>query len=160
MKRLLTLTEYTAAAFLLAIALLTFGNVVARDVLQSQIPDWFDLSKQLQGIAVFWGIAIATYRGSHICVDITWERANAVWRRWIDIVATTCVLAFLLPLAWMVWVKLGSTGTQTTSDLRIPLVVFFAVSAAGVTASALLALARLIKLVRRSPLAEPEVVHG
>ena len=160
MKKLLTITEYTAAAFLLAIALLTFGNVVARDLLHSQIPDWFDLSKQLQGIAVFWGIAIATYRGSHICVDISWEHASAAGRRWIDIVATACTLAFLVPLAWMVWFKLGSTGTQTTSDLRLPLVFFFAVSAAGVTASALLAGARLVQLVRGQALHDAEAVHG
>ena len=43
--------------------------------------------------------------------------------------------AFLLPLAWMVWVKLGGAGTQATSDLRLPLVWFYAVSAAGVTAA-------------------------
>jgi hypothetical protein len=24
----------------------------------------------LQGIAMFWGIALATYYGSHICVDV------------------------------------------------------------------------------------------
>jgi TRAP-type transport system small permease protein len=114
----------------------------------------------LQGIAVFWGIAIATYRGSHICVDITWEHAGAAGRRWIDIVATAITLAFLLPLAWMVWVKLGSTGTQTTSDLRIPLVYFFAVSAAGVTASAVLAAARLVQIVRSSPESHAQAPHG
>lgn len=160
MNRLLGFVEYTAAGFLLAVALLTFGNVIARDVLGAQIPDWFDLSKQLQGIAMFWGIAIATYRGGHICVDISWEHASARGRWWIDIVATAVTLAFLLPLAWMVWVKLGSTGTQTTSDLRIPLKFFFAVSAAGVTATALLAAARLVQLVRGGPTLGGGVAHG
>ena len=160
MNRLLSIVEYTAAGFLLAVALLTFGNVIFRDVLGSQIPDWFDLSKQLQGIAMFWGIAIATYRGGHICVDISWEHASARGRWLIDITATAVTLAFLLPLAWMVWVKLGSAGTQTTSDLRIPLKVFFAVSAAGVTATALLAAARLLQLVRGGPTLSGEVKHG
>lgn len=148
MKRLLSVTESIAAFFLLAIALLTFGNVLAREMFQTQIPDWFDLSKQLQGIAIFWGIAIATYRGAHICVDLSWEWANDAGKRWIDIVATLFILAFLLPLAWMVWSKLGSTGTQTTSDLRLPLIWFYAVSAAGVTATAALALVRLLQLIR------------
>lgn len=151
MKRLLYVTESISAFFLLAVALLTFGNVLARELLKTQIPDWFDLSKQLQGIAIFWGIAIATYRGSHICVDLSWEWANAAGKRWIDIVATLFILAFLLPLAWMVWSKLGSVGTQTTSDLRLPLVWFYAVSAAGVTATAALALIRLRQLFRSSP---------
>ena len=148
MKRLLSVTESISAFFLLAIALLTFGNVLAREMFQTQIPDWFDLSKQLQGIAIFWGIAIATYRGAHICVDLSWEWANDAGKRWIDIVATLFILAFLLPLAWMVWSKLGSTGTQTTSDLRLPLIWFYAVSAAGVTATAVLAAVRLLQLIR------------
>lgn len=160
MKRLLAVTESIAAFFLLAIALLTFGNVLAREMFQTQIPDWFDLSKQLQGIAIFWGIAIATYRGGHICVDLSWEWADAAGKRWIDIAATLCMLAFLIPLTWMVWVKMGSTGTQTTSDLRLPLVWFFALSAAGVTATAGLAAVRLVQLVRRSADTTLESVDG
>lgn len=160
MKRLLTVIESISAFFLLAIALLTFGNVLARELLQTQIPDWFDLSKQLQGIAIFWGIAIATYRGAHICVDLSWEWANAAGKRWIDIIATLFILLFLLPLAWMVWSKLGSTGSQTTSDLRLPLVWFYAVSAAGVTATATLAVVRLVQLIRGTANITLESTHG
>lgn len=155
MKRALSTFETIAAAFLLAIALLTFGNVALRETLGRQIPDWFDLSKQLQAIAMFWGIALATFRGSHICVDVLWEHCGQPGRRFIDIAATALMLAFLLPLAWMVWVKLGSTGTQTTSDLRLPLVWFYALSAAGATAAAVLAAARLMALWRgQAPITE------
>ena len=160
MKRLLTVTESISAFFLLAIALLTFGNVLARELLQTQIPDWFDLSKQLQGIAIFWGIAIATYRGAHICVDLSWEWANSAGKRWIDIIATLFILLFLWPLAWMVWSKLGSTGSQTTSDLRLPLVWFYAASAAGVTATATLAVVRLVQLIRGTVDSSLESTHG
>lgn len=155
MKRALSVFEAVAAAFLLAIALLTAGNVLLRETLGRQIPDWFDLSKQLQAIAMFWGIALATWRGSHIGVDVLWEHCGARGRRRIDLAATALTLAFLLPLAWMVWTKLGGTGTQTTSDLRLPLVWFYAVSAAGVTAAAVLAAARLVALWR-SQSTEPE----
>lgn len=160
MKRLLAAIESISALFLLAIALLTFSNVLARELFQTQIPDWFDLSKQLQGIAIFWGIAIATYRGGHICVDLSWECANEAGKRWIDIIATLCLLGFLVPLAWMVWSKLGSTGTQTTSDLRLPLVWFYAVSAAGVTATAAMASVRLVQLVRGTADTSLESVNG
>ncbi|MFT3820747.1 MAG: TRAP transporter small permease [Rubrivivax sp.] len=148
MKRALSAFETVAAAFLLAIALLTAGNVLLRETLGRQVPDWFDLSKQLQAIAMFWGIALASFRGSHICVDLLWEHCAAPNRRRIDLAATALTLAFLLPLAWMAWVKLGGAGTQTTNDLRLPLVWFFAVSAAGVTAAAVLAAARLRALWR------------
>ena len=81
------------------------------------------------GIALFWGIAIATYHGRHICVDVavgTPGRAPAGAA--LDLLATAVTLAFLAPMAWMVWVKVRGTGTQATSDLRLPLVWFYAVS--------------------------------
>lgn len=151
MKRFLSATESTAALFLLLIALLTAGNVVLRDLFSIQIPDWFDGTKQLQGIALFWGIALATWRGSHICVDIVWEHLRPAGRRLMDVVATTIALAFLAPMAWMIWVKVGSTGGQTTSDLRLPLTWFYAVGAVGATVAAILAAARLLALARRRP---------
>lgn len=142
MRRLLPFAEDAAALSLLLVALLTAGNVALRDLLGVQIPDWFDLSKQLQAIALFWGIAVATRRGSHICVDVAWERCSARGRRRLDLLATALVALSLAPLAWMVWVKVAGAGTQTTSDLRIPLVPFLALSAAGATAAFLLALVR------------------
>ncbi len=148
MKRLLSITENTAALFLLAIALLTAGNVLLRDVFSQQIPDWFDGTKLLQAIAIFWGIAVATYRGGHIAVDIVWEHVGRRGRRRIDIVATLVTTAFLAPLAWMTWVKVASTGTQITHDLHLPVVWFYALGAAGATVAALLGALRVIELWR------------
>ncbi|HLS56119.1 MAG TPA: TRAP transporter small permease [Zeimonas sp.] len=148
MRRLLATTENIAALLLLAIALLTASNVVLRDLFSMQIPDWFDGSKQLQAMALFWGIAIATYRGGHICVDLLWEHLGPRGRCWLDLFATLVTLAFLAPLAWMVWVKVGSTGTQASSDLRLPLVWFYAVGALGATVAALLGALRAIELAR------------
>lgn len=153
MKRLLATTENVAALFLLAIALLTAGNVALRDLFSMQVPDWFDGSRLLQSIALFWGIAIATYRGGHICVDIVWEHLGPRGRRWLDVFATLVTFAFVAPLAWMVWVKVGSTGTQATSDLRLPLVWFYPLGALGATVAALLGALRAIELVRGK---EPE----
>jgi len=149
MKRLLSAIETVAAFFLLAIALLAAGNVLLRDLFSVSIPDWYDGSRLLQGIALFWGVALATYYGSHICVDIVWEHLKPNGQRALDLVATLVVLAFLAPLAWMVWVKVGNTGTQGTSDLRLPMVWFYAVAAVGITVSVLLALVRLLRLWQR-----------
>jgi TRAP-type C4-dicarboxylate transport system permease small subunit len=146
MNRILAATEMVAAFFLLAIALLTAGNVLLRDVFSVQIPDWFDGSRMLQGIALFWGVALTTYYGSHICVDLLWEHLGRRGRRWIDLLATLIVLAFLGPMAWMVWVKVGSTGTQGTMDLRLPLVWFYGFAAVGAVVAALLAAVRIVYL--------------
>lgn len=150
MKRLLDVGESLAAILLLLIALLTAGNVLLRDVLSIQVPDWFDFSRMLQAIALFWGIAIATYRGGHICVDIVWEHLPPLGRRVLDAIAMSFVLLLLAPMAWMVWVKIGAMGTQATMDLRVPLIWFFSVAGVGATAAALLALRRLWEILRGS----------
>lgn len=148
MKRLLSATETVAAFFLLAIALLTALNVLLRDLFSVQIPDWYDGSRMLQGIALFWGVALATYYGSHICVDALWEHLKAPGRRRLDIAATLLTLAFLAPLAWMVWVKVAGTGTQGTMDLRLPLWVFYSVASVGASVAAVLAVVRIVFLWR------------
>ncbi|MEO7151986.1 MAG: TRAP transporter small permease subunit [Burkholderiaceae bacterium] len=143
MKRLLAATETVAAVFLLFIALVTAANVILRDLFAVQIPDWFDGSKLVMCIALFWGMAVATYHAGHICVDVLWEHLGPANRRRLDLVAGVVTLAFLAPMAWMVWVKVASTGTQTTMDLRIPLVGFYALAACGALAAALLAARRV-----------------
>lgn len=154
MKKILALTETLAAVFLLLIALLTAGNVLMRDLFSVQIPDWFDGSKLLQGIALFWGFAVTTYYGSHICVDVLWEHLKPARQRLLDLMATTVTLIFLGVLAWMVWVKVGNVGKQTTSDLQIRLDYFYAVAAVGATAAVVLAALRLVDQWRN---ASPEM---
>jgi TRAP-type C4-dicarboxylate transport system permease small subunit len=148
MKRLIAATETVAAVFLLLIALLTAANVALRDLVSIQIPDWFDGTKMLMAIALFWGIAVATYHAGHIAVDIVWEHLHPRGRRLMDIVAGVVTLAFLAPMAWMVFAKVLASGGQATSDLRLPLVWFTTIAACGAVAAALLALARLVELLR------------
>lgn len=146
LDKILAFTESVAAFFLLLVAALTFSNVCVRYLFQTQIPDWFDLSKQFQAIAILWGIALTTYRGSHICVDIVWEHAGPAWRRRIDIFATATTLLLLAPMAWMIWFMVGNMGTEATSDLRLPLRYFYAVAALGAVAAAILAGKRILRL--------------
>jgi TRAP-type transport system small permease protein len=146
LDKILSITESVAAFFLLLVAVLTFSNVGARYLFHTQIPDWFDLSKQFQAIAIMWGIALATYRGSHICVDIVWEHSGSAWRRRIDLIATGVTLLLLAPMAWMIISMVGNMGSEATSDLRIPLHYFYAIAAVGAVAAAILAAKRMLKL--------------
>jgi TRAP-type C4-dicarboxylate transport system permease small subunit len=147
-QRLLAATETVAAVFLLLIALLTATNVALRDLLSVQIPDWYDGSKLLMAIALFWGIAVTTYHAGHIAVDIVWEHLRAPGRRALDIVAGLVTLAFLAPMAWMVFAKVLAGGTQATTDLRLPLMWFQSIAACGAIAAAVLAALRVLLLLR------------
>ena len=153
MNRILRASENIAALFLLLIALLVTVNVALRYSMSVQVPDWFDVSRLLQAIAIFWGIALTTYRGTHICVDVVWEHMGPRGKRLLDQFATGVTLLFLLPLAWMVWAKVRTTGTQATMDLRLPHVYFYAFAAVGATAAALLAAKRLWDLSRGEEIA-------
>lgn len=152
LDKILAFTESVAALFLLLVAALTFFNVCVRYLFDTQIPDWFDLSKQLQAIAIMWGIALATYRGSHICVDILWEHANGAWQRRIDVFATAATLLLLAPMAWMIFSMVSMMGTEVTSDLRIPLHYLYTIAAVGAVAAAILAVKRIVVLfAQRAP---------
>ncbi len=148
MKRLLAATETTAAFFLLLIALLTASNVFVRYVFGFQIPDWFDGASMLQAIALSWGFALATYYGSHICVDLFWELSSPATKRRIDLFATALTLVFSTAMAWMMWVKSLNTGGQTTMDLLLPLDWFFIPASFGLSVGAVLCALRLVKLWR------------
>lgn len=162
MKRFLAATETIAAVFLLLIALLIAANVFMRDVFGMTVPDWFDGARLLLGIAMFWGISLATYHGGHICVDAIWEMLNTVNRRRMDVIAAVLTLAFLAPMAWMVWGKVLTTGTQATSDLRIELIWFYGAAAAGAVVAVVLSAMRGIELLRgHDPKQDVEEVgHG
>jgi len=156
MNRLLIIIETIAASLLLLVVALVASNVFLRGVFGISVPDWYDGSRVLLGIAMFWGVAIATYRGSHICVDLLWESCSAANRRRIDIFAAIVCLAFFAPTAWMVWQKVIDTGSQVTADLRLPFQDFYAIAAMGATAAAVLAAARIVWLI----LNRPEILSG
>ena len=83
-------------------------NVTLRYVFSVPIPDWYDFSGQLQAIALFWGIAVATYRGApHLRRSALGTSAPPGGAR-LDVLATLITLLFLVPVAWMIWVKVGA----------------------------------------------------
>jgi TRAP-type C4-dicarboxylate transport system permease small subunit len=150
--KFVAIVEKIAGSFLLAIAILTFGSVFLRYVFATQIPDWFDFSKLLQGIAIFWGIACICFRNEHIMVDLLWEKSNDERKRYIDLAATTVLLIFLLLMAWMLGAKVWQSvqSTQATSDLRIPIGPFHVAAWLGVVAAIITTTMRLINVWRRS----------
>jgi TRAP-type C4-dicarboxylate transport system permease small subunit len=150
--KFVAIVEKIAGSFLLAIAILTFGSVFLRYVFATQIPDWFDFSKLLQGIAIFWGIACICFRNEHIMVDLLWEKSNDERKRYIDLAATTVLLIFLLLMAWMLGAKVWQSvqSTQATSDLRIPIGPFHVAAWLGVVAAVITTTMRLMNVWRRS----------
>lgn len=150
LDRSVSAIEKIAGLFLLAVALLTFVMVILRKFFDTGIPDWYDFSRLLQGLAIFWGIAAACYRGGHIVVDLVWDFASDRWKRRIDWIAGITLLAFMLAFAFLVLQSaIEMRGKNLlTSDLRIPQWGFYFVASLGIAAAAFTTGVRMARVLR------------
>ncbi len=150
MERVVLWVERVAGASLAAVALLVFLSVSLRNFFSLDLPDSFDFSRYLQGIAIFWGLAVATYRNGHISVDVVWELAGSGARRAIDLFASLVNLAFMGVFAGMLVERLPvvERAHQLTSDLKLPIWPFYVVLTAGVVATAVVGAIRVLELLR------------
>ena len=147
MELLVRTIERVAGLFLGAVALLIFLSVVLRYGFSVNLPDAFDFSQYLQGIAIMWGLAVATYRGGHIVVDVLWEVAGPAGKRAIDIFARLVTTAFFFLLALWLFLRLPGhfASRQVTTELGLPIWPFYLAAALGVLACLVVSLIALIQ---------------
>jgi TRAP-type C4-dicarboxylate transport system permease small subunit len=145
MLKTVTAIEKIAGVFLLAVAVLTFVMVILRKFFDTAIPDWYDFSRLVQGVAILWGIGCACYHGTHIQVDLIWEKLRSRGQRRLDLFATALVLLFMLGFAFFALQAAFEmrAANLLTSDLRIPQWGFFLIGALGVAAAAWATIVRL-----------------
>lgn len=143
--------DRTAAMFLAAVTALTFVSVFLRYLFAWSIPDSYDISAQLLGILIFWGIAGTSYRGDHITVDLIWSVVPKGARHALDVFANAVTLAAIAVLTWMMAEKVLSTRADQvrTFDTGLPVWVFYLVAWLGLAAAVLLTLIRFVRLVLR-----------
>lgn len=144
--------ETAAAGFLAAVTLITLAAVIARYVFNRNLPDAYDAAVLAQAIAILWGIALTTFDGRHITVDIVFEQLRAKARRRMDLVATFISLVFLSLVAWMSLARAleSQVSGLSTSQLRVPVWPFWTLAALGLAASVLTAAIRIYFLLKAS----------
>lgn len=133
LQKLFRIVDFGAAMFLLVITVLTFTAVIMRYVLTMAFPGSFDVGRLLLGVAIFWGIAVAAYKNSHISVDLFWNMLPPRLQRVVDVFADTVFAFFSGVLAWTLFqqvTRVRVTG-QTTFELSIPIWPFYAVAWIG-----------------------------
>lgn len=147
--RIVTVAEHAAAAALAAVTLLTFVSVTMRYLFAAPVPDDFDFTRLVLGIAVFWGIACACWRGGHIQVDLLWNVLPRRGRNAMDVFATLVTFAFMAAFAWTVLSRVGGTQAtgMTTMVLQIPIWPFYALAALGLAFAVLLIPAHLYRVL-------------
>jgi TRAP-type C4-dicarboxylate transport system permease small subunit len=160
--KFIDLIEVTAAGFLAVVTLLVFVSVFLRYFFAWSIPDSYDFTRLLLGILIFWGMAVASYRGDHISVDLLWSAAPAWAKRAMDVFSALVTLAAMAAFTWMFAEKvLGTRADHVgTFDLRQPVWVYYFVAWVGLASSILLLVLRTFRLVfRPERLAAPREPH-
>jgi TRAP-type C4-dicarboxylate transport system permease small subunit len=145
------MVERVAGTFLAAVALLIFFSALLRYGFSINLPDAFDLSQYLQGIAIMWGLAVATYRGGHIVVDLLWELAGPEGKRRIDVFARLVMTAFFFLLALWMFLRLPAfiDSGRVTTELGLPIWPFYLAASLGVLACVVVSLICLMRAATR-----------
>ena len=147
--RFIDAIEVTAAGFLAVVTLLTFVSVFLRYLFSWSIPDSYDFSRLLLGILIFWGMAVASYRGDHIAVDLLWSAVPARAQRAMDVFSAIVTLIAMATFTWMFAEKVIGTRADHvgTFDLRQPVWIYYFVAWIGLAAAILLLVLRTVRLV-------------
>jgi len=141
--------ELAAAGFLAAVTILTFVSVSARYLFSYGILDSYDFSRLLLGVLIFWGIAVASYRGNHITVDLLWSSVGPRLQRVLDVFSALVSLGAMAVFTWMMATKVLDTWRENilTFDLRAPVWIFYFLAWIGLAAAILLLIVRTIRLI-------------
>lgn len=147
--RFIDLIEVTAAGFLAVVTVLVFVSVILRYFFSWAIPDSYDFTRLLLGILIFWGMAVASYRGDHITVDLVWSAAPGWAKRAMDVFSALVTLIAMGAFTWMFAEKVVGVRADHlgTFDLRQPVWIYYFVAWIGLAAAVLLLVLRTMRLV-------------
>ncbi len=149
-KKLTMLRRATDAIGIISlclVVLLTVLSVGGRYLFRTPIPDVYDLTRLLHGVAISFGLVLATRRRGHIQVDLLYGLLAPGMRHLFALLADVVVAAVIGLLAWQLWgnvSELISTG-ETTVMLQWPLWPFAAFIGIGLTLTFLEALANCLR---------------
>ena len=150
-NRFVAIVEKTAGCFVGILALIIVGEAVLRYGFNSHIPDGFLIGQTMQGIAICWGIATATYADRQISVDILYEFVGRATRRAFDLVAHTINLGFLALFGFAITFKVFDIlkAGEISTELRIPIWMGYTFASRGILAAVAAAAIRWGQVVQR-----------
>jgi TRAP-type C4-dicarboxylate transport system permease small subunit len=152
-NRFVAIVEKTAGYFIGVLALITVGEATLRYGFNSHIPDGFIIGQTMQGIAICWGIATATYADRQITVDVLYELVGARTRRAFDIAAHTINLLFMSAFGYAMTFKVYDIlkAGEISAELSIPVWTGYTLASLGILAAVATATIRwwLVVVARR-----------
>jgi TRAP-type C4-dicarboxylate transport system permease small subunit len=162
MNRFVATVEKTAGYFIGFLALITFSEAILRYVFNSHIPDGFVLGQTMQGIAICWGIATATYADRHVSVDIVYAFGSPRLRRAMDIAGYTINLLFMALFGYAMTFKVFDIleAGEISNELRVPVWTGYTLASVGVLVAVVMAAIRWWQVVFEHSSAPEGVSHG
>lgn len=146
LRRVSRVIEVIAAICLAVVTVIIFVSAIGRYAFSMPIPDNFDVSRLLLGVALMWGLAVANWRGGHISVDLLFNVLPPRAQRALDILGGVVLFVATSIMAWKMFARVETTHRvgEATFDLRLPVWPLIALIWLGVVAAALTAVARLV----------------
>lgn len=141
----ITAMNVIAAACLAVVTALVFFTVVMRYVFQLPVPGSYDIGRMLMGITVFWGIAVAAWRGRHISVGFVAEMLPPATRFWTTLLGNAAFLGYAALIGWALYKETWSVfgSGQQLFEVGFPLWPFYVVALGGALATVLVLAIRL-----------------
>jgi TRAP-type C4-dicarboxylate transport system permease small subunit len=138
--------EFIPAILLLFMALLTSASAAARYLMNTPIPDEYEISRMLLGIVVCWGVAAAFYYNDHIYLDVMWGRTSARAKLVLTRIGTLLSLLIIGSYSVALWFKVLDTMRAgiLTIDLGISVWGFQFAAWLGTVASVVILMAQMI----------------
>ena len=149
MNKIIAIIEQTAGYAIGFLAIITFSEAILRYGFSTHIPDQFVLGQMMQGIAICWGIATATYADRHITVDLLYTFTSDRMRRFFDIFGYTLNLAFMTVFGYAITFKVFDIleAGEISNDLGIPLWTGYTLASIGIQAAVIMASIRWWQVV-------------
>jgi TRAP-type C4-dicarboxylate transport system permease small subunit len=145
---------WVASAFLAAMMLLTVADVVGRSLLARPIHGTYELVELLLTCTFFFALPAVFLRDGHVLVDVIDSRVpRAV--PWLKRVALGVAAVMLGIIAWRCWLfaKNAVEFGDVTSDLSLPLILYWIPLLVGIGGAAVAAVAMLV--ARRNERSDP-----
>lgn len=150
-ERIILWIERIAAVTLGLVTVLIVVSSVGRYGFAKPVPDVFDLSRLILGVAIIWGFASLGYRGAHIKVDLFASVMGNRARQAMNAFAWAVLLLFTCLLTWKILERvLGAyASNDSTFELRLPHWPFFAALWLGLVAALFTTAVRLYRVIAK-----------
>ncbi|WP_158968224.1 TRAP transporter small permease [Chachezhania sediminis] len=150
-SRAILAIERIAAVILGLVTVLIMVSAITRYGFAMPVPDVFDVSRLVLGIAIAWGFASLGFRGNHIKVDLLAQAVPRVVLKAINAFAWGVLLFFTALMTWKIWERTMDAmgGGDATMELRLAHWPFFLGICLGLLAALFTTALRLWLIVTR-----------